>query len=125
EHKVWKLFNWLRGSWPVIQGHSDFSKASNKVSAYRNYKLLQDKTIVFNASQSKDFNNKLGKEEVYSNDEDEDTDSMFGYDEVDRNSSEVIGNQAEVNKNRHADRASKMQDKSNMAIFIKFLKLLY
>ncbi|KAI3573467.1 hypothetical protein IWW34DRAFT_144376 [Fusarium oxysporum f. sp. albedinis] len=113
EHKVWKLFDWSRGSWPVIQGSTDFGEAMDEVPARPEYQLLQDEAILFNASQSKDFDDEQGEEEAYSDDEDEDTDSMFGYDEGDRDNSEVASNPAEADENHHADRASKMWDESD------------
>jgi hypothetical protein len=43
----------------------------DEVAAHPEYELLQDETILFNASQSKDFDDEQGEEEVYSDDEDE------------------------------------------------------
>ncbi|KAK7572238.1 hypothetical protein V3481_017436 [Fusarium oxysporum f. sp. vasinfectum] len=105
------------------RGCSDFGETIDEVSARPEYQLLQDEAILFIASQSKGFDDEQGEAEVYSDDEDEDTDSMFGYDEVDRDNSEVASNQAEADENHHADRASKMLDESDMAIFIEFLEL--
>lgn len=96
----------------------------DEASARPGYQLLQDEAILFNASQSEDFDDEQGEEEAYSNDEDEDTDSMFGYDEVDRDNSEVTSNQAEADENHCTDRASKMRDESDTSVFIEFLELL-
>ncbi|QKD56831.2 uncharacterized protein FOBCDRAFT_241544 [Fusarium oxysporum Fo47] len=101
EHKVWKLFDY------------DFGEAMDEVPARPEYQLLQDEAILFNALQSKDFDDEQGEEEAYSDDEDEDTDSMFGYDEGDCDNSEVASNPAEADENHHADRASKMWDESD------------
>ncbi|SCO78471.1 uncharacterized protein FRV6_02684 [Fusarium oxysporum] len=80
----------------------------DEVPARPEYQLLQDEAILFNASQSKDFDDEQGEEEAYSDDEDEDTDSMFGYDEGNRDNSEVANNPAEADENHHADRALKI-----------------
>ncbi|EWZ27792.1 hypothetical protein FOZG_18494 [Fusarium oxysporum Fo47] len=64
------------------------------------------------------------EEEAYSDDEDEDTDSVFGYDEVDCENSEFADNQAEANGRPHANYPM-MRDEPNMAMFIEFLELLY
>ncbi|KAF5705800.1 hypothetical protein FMUND_11923 [Fusarium mundagurra] len=85
----------------------------DEVPARPEYQLLQDEAILFNALQSKDFDDEQGEEKAYSDDEDEDTDSMFGYDEGDCDNSEVASNPAEANENHHADRPSKMWDESD------------
>jgi hypothetical protein len=54
------------------------------------FQLLQEKIISVNASHSKDFDSDQGEEEAYS--DDEDTNSVFSYDEVDRDNSEFAGN---------------------------------
>ncbi|KAL9563885.1 hypothetical protein ACKAV7_011920 [Fusarium commune] len=95
------------------KGSSDFGEAMDEVPARPEYQLLQDEAILFNALQSKDFDDEQGEEEAYSDDEDEDTDSMFGYDEGDCDNSEVASNPAEAGENHHADRASKMWDESD------------
>ncbi|KAI3573861.1 hypothetical protein IWW34DRAFT_810134 [Fusarium oxysporum f. sp. albedinis] len=94
---------------------SDFGEAMDEVSARPEYQLLQDEAILFNASQSKEFDDE----------QDEDTDLMFGYDEVDRDNSEVASDQAEADENHHADQASKVWDESDTPLFIEFLELLY
>ncbi|KAH7202830.1 hypothetical protein BKA60DRAFT_600672 [Fusarium oxysporum] len=77
-----------RGSWPVIPGISDIGEATDEVSARPEYQPLQDEFISFDASQSKDFDDE----------QDEDVNSVFGYDEVDCDNSEVIRNQAKADE---------------------------
>ncbi|KAG4273568.1 hypothetical protein FPRO04_14542 [Fusarium proliferatum] len=103
------------GCWPLPfeRGSSDFDEAMDEVPTRPEYQLLQDEAILFNALQSKDFDDEQGEEETYSDDEDEDTDSMFGYDEGDCDNAEVASNPAEADENHHADRASKMRDESD------------
>ncbi|KAH7142536.1 hypothetical protein DER46DRAFT_581933 [Fusarium sp. MPI-SDFR-AT-0072] len=77
-----------RGSWPVIPGISDIGEATDEVSARPEYQPLQDEFISFDASQSKDFDDE----------QDEDVNSVFGYNEVDCDNSEVVRNQAKADE---------------------------
>ncbi|EXK77216.1 hypothetical protein FOQG_18067 [Fusarium oxysporum f. sp. raphani 54005] len=124
EHKVWQLFDWSRGSWPMVPGGSEIGEATDEASVRPAYQLLQEEIIPVSVSQSKDFGSEQGEEEAYSDDEDEDTDSVFSYDEVDRDNSEFGDNQAEANESHHANYPM-VRDESNMAMFIEFLELLY
>ncbi|KAH7463312.1 hypothetical protein FOMA001_g18009 [Fusarium oxysporum f. sp. matthiolae] len=124
EHKVWQLFDWCRGSWPIVPGGCEIGEATDEASVRSEYQPLQEESIPVNASQSKDFDSEQGEEEVYSDDEDEDTDSVFSYDEVDCENSEFADNQAEANGSPHANYPM-MRDEPNMAMFIEFLELLY
>ncbi|EXL68003.1 hypothetical protein FOPG_15909 [Fusarium oxysporum f. sp. conglutinans race 2 54008] len=124
EHKIWQLFDWSRGSWPMVPGGSETGEATDEASVLPKYQLLQEETIPVSASQSKDFGSEQGEEEAYSEDEDEDTDSVFGYDEVDRDNSEFVDNQAEANESQYTNYPM-MRDEPNMAIFVEFLELLY
>ncbi|KAK2926802.1 hypothetical protein FoTM2_013672 [Fusarium oxysporum f. sp. vasinfectum] len=103
EHKVWQLFDWSRGSWPMVPGGSEIGEATDEASVRPAYQLLQEEIIPVSVSQSKDFGSEQGEEEAYSDDEDEDTDSVFSYDEVDRDNSEFGDNQAEANESHHAN----------------------
>ncbi|KAJ0132765.1 Pogo transposable element with ZNF domain protein [Fusarium oxysporum f. sp. albedinis] len=116
---------WWRRKVPKEITAIDFGEAMDEVSARPEYQLLQDEAILFNASQSKEFDDEQGEEAAYSDGEDEDTDLMFGYDEVDRDNSEVASDQAEADENHHADQASKVWDESDTPLFIEFLELLY
>ncbi|EXK76874.1 hypothetical protein FOQG_18395 [Fusarium oxysporum f. sp. raphani 54005] len=124
EHKVWQLFDWSRGSWPMIPGGSEIGEATHEASVRSEYQLLQEEIIPANASQSKDFGHEQGWEGACSDDEDEDTDSVFSYDEVDRDNSEFGDSQAEADGSHHANYPM-IRDESNMAMFIEFLELLY
>ncbi|KAH7196257.1 hypothetical protein BKA60DRAFT_434277, partial [Fusarium oxysporum] len=80
---------------------------------------LQKEIIPVNA-----FDVQKGEEEAYSDDEDEDTDSVFSYDEVDRENLKFEDNQTEADGSHHANHPM-MRDESNMAMFMDFLELLY
>ncbi|PCD21767.1 hypothetical protein AU210_015570 [Fusarium oxysporum f. sp. radicis-cucumerinum] len=124
EHKVWQLFDWSRGSWPMVPGGSEIGEATHEAYVRSEYQLLQEEIIPVNASHSKDFGNEQGWEGACSDDEDEDTDSVFSDDEVDCENSEFADNQAEANGSHHANYPM-IRDESNMAMFIEFLELLY
>ncbi|EGU83900.1 hypothetical protein FOXB_05586, partial [Fusarium oxysporum f. sp. conglutinans Fo5176] len=112
------------GSWPLVPGGCEIGEATDEASVRSEYQPLQEESIPVNASQSKDFGSEQGEEEAYSDDEDKDTDSVFGYDEVDCENSEFADNQAEANGRPHANYPM-MRDEPNMAMFIEFLELLY
>ncbi|KAI3584148.1 hypothetical protein IWW34DRAFT_585124, partial [Fusarium oxysporum f. sp. albedinis] len=97
------LFDWSRGSWPIVPGGSEIGEATDEASVRPAYQLLQEEIIPVSVSQSKDFGSEQGEEEAYSDDEDEDTDSVFSYNEVDRDNSEFGDNQAEANESHHAN----------------------
>ncbi|EXK78118.1 hypothetical protein FOQG_17206 [Fusarium oxysporum f. sp. raphani 54005] len=83
------------------------------------YQLLQEEIIAVNA-----FDVQKGEEEAYSDDEDEDTDSVFSYDEVDRENLKFEDDQTEANGSHHANYPM-MRDETNIAMFVKFLELSY
>ncbi|KAM5528226.1 hypothetical protein FOXYSP1_19495 [Fusarium oxysporum f. sp. phaseoli] len=124
EHKVWQLFDWSRGSWPMVPGGSEIREATHEAYVRSEYQLLQEEIIPVNASHSKDFGNEQGWEGACSDDEDLDTDSVFSDDEVGCENSEFADNQAEANGSHHANYPM-IRDESNMAMFIEFLELLY
>ncbi|QKD56906.2 uncharacterized protein FOBCDRAFT_203955 [Fusarium oxysporum Fo47] len=113
-----------QGQERLLPGGCEIGEVTDEASVRSEYQPLQEESIPVNASQSKDFDSEQGEEEAYSDDEDEDTDSVFGYDEVDCENSEFADNQAEANGRPHANYPM-MRDEPNMAMFIEFLELLY
>lgn len=124
EHNVWQLFGWSSGSWPMVLRGNGISEAVDEASVHPEYQLLLEEIIPANALQSEYFDSEQDGEEAYSDEEDEDTDSVFSYDELDRENSEFADNQAEADGSHH-DGYPMMRDESNMATFIEFLELLY
>ncbi|KAM0309642.1 hypothetical protein ACHAPQ_012559, partial [Fusarium lateritium] len=124
EHKVWQLFDWSSGLWPMVPRGKKIGEAVDEASVHLEYHLLQEEIIPANASQSEDVDSEQDEEETYSDEEDEDTDSVFSYDELDRENSEFTDDQVEADGGHHGN-YSMIQDESNKATFMEFLELLY
>jgi hypothetical protein len=107
----------------VLRGKK-ISEAVDEVPVYLKYYLLQEEIVPANALQSKDVNSKQDEEEFYSDEEDEDTYSVFSYDELDCERSEFADNQVEADGG-HRGNYPMIWDESEIVTFIEFLEPLY